>query len=163
MPMPSSGPISFADLVATYGGAQPHAISEYYKGGAYVTNTPGNANVPTSGQIAMSQFFGASNIINHTVSVPNYNGNHSNGSVQVSRAATVSNGVGPFTYQWTFDFQPVNVNFVGSTTGSTVTISSTGNNTLKEPVVRCTVIDTGNSNYSASDDAVVSIQHGTPL
>ena len=41
-----------------YGGADDTdvSLSHYYKGGSYVTNTSGNANVPTSGTIDFSDF-----------------------------------------------------------------------------------------------------------
>lgn len=59
--MPSTGPISFSDFAAVYGGSQPHSMNEYYKGGALVQNNAGNTNVPTSGAISMSQFRGQGN------------------------------------------------------------------------------------------------------
>jgi len=48
MPVPSSGQIRISDLVAEFGGDAPHALSEYYRGGARVPSN--NTNIPTSGQ-----------------------------------------------------------------------------------------------------------------
>jgi hypothetical protein len=97
----------------------------------------------------------------HSVSVPDLNVNTANGAQSFTRTATVSDGTGPFTYAWTI------VSGSGftlaSTTSVTVTINSTGTNTLKEGVIRCTVTDTGNGNLVRSDDASIAIQHGTPL
>lgn len=51
MALQSSGAISLADIAAEFGGAAPHAISEYY-GAA--------AGIPSSGQISFSNFYGKS-------------------------------------------------------------------------------------------------------
>ena len=57
----SGNPISINSLVGEYGGSSPHSLSEYYKGGSLVGNHAGNPNVPTSGAISLSNFYGASN------------------------------------------------------------------------------------------------------
>jgi hypothetical protein len=49
MGLPFSGngtPIDFSDIQTTFGGANPISMSEYYRGGAYVTDN--NVNVPTN-------------------------------------------------------------------------------------------------------------------
>ena len=56
MPLQSSGAISLADIQTEFGGSSPISISEYYRGGSYTTNN--NGNVPTSGQISLSHFYG---------------------------------------------------------------------------------------------------------
>jgi hypothetical protein len=61
MALPSSGTISLNDLQTEFGGSNPIAISEYYRGGGLVPDVAVNANVPTSGQISLSNFYGASN------------------------------------------------------------------------------------------------------
>jgi hypothetical protein len=60
MPLPSSGPITIQQIATEFGGTAPHSLSEYYRGGAFVANTPANANIPASGAIALSNFYGAS-------------------------------------------------------------------------------------------------------
>lgn len=57
MALPSSGPLTFAQIQAEFGGANPISLSEYYRGGAYVSTN--NTNVPTSGVITVSNFYGA--------------------------------------------------------------------------------------------------------
>jgi len=61
MTLPNSGAISINSLVGEYGGSAPHSMSEYYKGGGLVANHSNNPNVPTSGAISLSNFYGASN------------------------------------------------------------------------------------------------------
>jgi hypothetical protein len=58
MALPSSGTITINDIVTEFGGDAPHALSEYYRGGSYVTSN--NTDVPTSGTIALSDFYDAS-------------------------------------------------------------------------------------------------------
>ena len=47
-----------ADIVNEFGGDAPHAISEYYGGGDLVP-AGANPNVPTSGEVQFSDFYGA--------------------------------------------------------------------------------------------------------
>lgn len=54
--MQSSGAITLAQIQAEFGGSNPIAMSEYYRGGAYVTNN--NISVPTNGTISVSNFYG---------------------------------------------------------------------------------------------------------
>lgn len=60
MPLPSSGSISLSQIAAEFGGTAPHSLSEYYRGGGLVPDTPANALIPTSGAIKLSDFYGAS-------------------------------------------------------------------------------------------------------
>lgn len=57
MALPGSGPMSLAQLQTEFGGSNPVSLSEYYRGGAYVTAN--NTGVPVSGQVSLSQFYGA--------------------------------------------------------------------------------------------------------
>jgi hypothetical protein len=59
MALPESGPLSLSDIQAEFGGTNPISLSEYYKGGAFVLNTDYAPNVPTSGTIKISDFYGA--------------------------------------------------------------------------------------------------------
>ena len=57
----SSGEIDFGDLQTFWGGSNPIEISEYYRGGSYVpslSDTGDNDNIPTSGAISISDFYG---------------------------------------------------------------------------------------------------------
>ena len=59
MAIPASGPISLTTIQAEFGGPSPISLSNYYKNGAYVTAASYAPNVPTSGPIALSDFYGA--------------------------------------------------------------------------------------------------------
>jgi hypothetical protein len=77
MAIPSSGPITFAQIQTEFGGSNPIGLNEYYRGGAYVPNIPSNSGVPTSGAISVSNFYGtnAAFVFNQTISsnTANYN------------------------------------------------------------------------------------------
>ena len=62
MPLPNNGPIGIRDLVAEFGGTANPKLSDYYKGGNYVSNYALAPNVPTSGPLSLSNFYGASAI-----------------------------------------------------------------------------------------------------
>jgi hypothetical protein len=60
---PPGGSLSFYnDIRAEFGGATPLSLSNYYRGGSRVPNYPINNNIPTSGTIKFSDFYGASAI-----------------------------------------------------------------------------------------------------
>lgn len=59
MPIPLTGPISASMIRAEFGGPLPFHLSNYYRGGTYVHDSPANSHIPTSGQIKFSDFRGA--------------------------------------------------------------------------------------------------------
>ena len=61
MTLQSSGQISLSNIASEMGGSTPHSLSEYYKNGGLVGNHTNNPNVPTSGTISFSNFYGANN------------------------------------------------------------------------------------------------------
>ena len=66
MTLPASGIIKLSDIQAEFGGANPIGLSEYYRGGAYVTSN--NTSVPTSGAISLTNFYGATSVFAFTIS-----------------------------------------------------------------------------------------------
>lgn len=57
MALQTSGAISISELATEFGGTAPHALSEYYRDAGLV---PGNnTNVPTSGAVALTDFYGS--------------------------------------------------------------------------------------------------------
>ncbi len=67
MAVTSSVPIDITDLANEFGGDAPHSLTEYYRGGSLVPNTTANNNVPTSGAISLTDFFGATNTVTWTM------------------------------------------------------------------------------------------------
>lgn len=75
MAVPSSGPLSLTDIQAEFGGAAPLSLQMYYKGGAYVLETDFAPNVPRSGAISISDFYGARKTSLTTISTSNLGDN----------------------------------------------------------------------------------------
>jgi len=57
-PLPSSGPLSLLNIQEEFLGSNPIGLSEYYRGGARVPNSTSTTTIPTSGTIAVSNFYG---------------------------------------------------------------------------------------------------------
>jgi hypothetical protein len=62
MALPSSGPLTLADIQTEFGGSNPISLNEYYAGGANVpAGTTGTYGaVPSSGTISIRNFYGTS-------------------------------------------------------------------------------------------------------
>lgn len=60
MTLPASGSIALSQIATEFGGSAPHALTEYYRGGANVQNRPPNLGIPTSGAIDLTDFYGTS-------------------------------------------------------------------------------------------------------
>lgn len=58
LPSPSQ-PISASQIRTEYGGSNPFIITQYYRGGSLVYNCAANQYVPTSGKIALADFWTA--------------------------------------------------------------------------------------------------------
>ena len=96
MAIQSSGTITIQDIVDEFGGSTPHSLSEYYRDGANVPSN--NTNVPTSGAIAISDFYGAVNeiVIALANGATNQNASTlfgSNYTSSVPKRLTIANGV----------------------------------------------------------------------
>jgi hypothetical protein len=59
MPLPSSGQLSIEQIGVEFLGVAPYSLSQYYRGGGKVANSPQNVNVPASGQVSFDAFYGA--------------------------------------------------------------------------------------------------------
>lgn len=66
MALQASGTIDLTDIQDEFGGTNPIGLSEYYRGGANTTSN--NSNVPTSGAISLSDFYGGTSLYIFTIS-----------------------------------------------------------------------------------------------
>ena len=97
MPIPGPGTAISINTIATeFGGTTPHSISEYYRGGGLVPNTPGNAAIPTSGQIALGDFYGSANRVAYTLTI---SANTQNYDVYTNRGPSYVAGSSDITVQ----------------------------------------------------------------
>jgi hypothetical protein len=95
MPLPSSGPISFSDIQSQFGGANPISLSEYYRGGGFVTNTGVNDTIPTSGAISVGNFYNTYGRVPISIAI---SANTSNYDAYASRTGGYVPGVSDLTY-----------------------------------------------------------------
>ena len=92
MALQETGPISLQDIHAEFGGPTPIVLSNYYRGGSYVPNTPPNDSVPTSGTIKLTDFYGASNAPYATGGTVNTSGGYRIHTFTTSNNLVVENG-----------------------------------------------------------------------
>lgn len=100
MAIPGPGTaISMTTIATEFGGTVPHSLSEYYRGGGLVPNTPNNATIPTSGQIAMGDFYGTANRTAYTLTIGsntyNYDVYTNRGPLYVAGASDITVTVNP--------------------------------------------------------------------
>ena len=94
MALQTSGAISLQDIQDEFGGSHPISLSEYYRGGGEVGSS--NTNVPTSGQISLSQFYGATDVVFYTIDyliVAGGGGGSANGYSDYSNAGGGAGGM----------------------------------------------------------------------
>ena len=95
MAIPGPGvAISMNTIAAEFGGTVPHSLSEYYRGGGLVPNVPANLAIPTSGQIAMSNFYGATDRVSIPLTISTDSFNY---DVYTNRGPTYSAGLSDIT------------------------------------------------------------------
>jgi len=63
MALPTSGPLSLGNIQTEFGGSNPIALSEYYRGGGLVPNITANNSIPTSGTIKVGDFYGTTAVV----------------------------------------------------------------------------------------------------
>jgi hypothetical protein len=80
MALASSGTLSINDIAGEFGGSSnPESLSEFYRGGSRVANSSTTSNIPTSGTISISNFYGASASIPNLVTGTVYNTSYGSG------------------------------------------------------------------------------------
>lgn len=102
--LPASLPAN-QNISSEFGGSPaPYGLDEYYRGAGLVPNSA--TNVPTSGTIAFSNFYGTSAYTPVAVNIGNYNQTRADAfppyvlSFNLSLSATVSGGNGSYNYNW---------------------------------------------------------------
>lgn len=150
MALQTSPPISLNNIKAEFGATGTRSITEFYRGGAFVPNTPQNSKVPTSGTISLLDFLGASrevplagsisSIIVESIQGPSLPPPPDRVDLYGTSTATVSGGSGNYTYSWSITSGTAKV--FGSSTGPTFTIYDTVvTNTYSRGNIRCVISD----------------------
>ena len=129
MAVKSSGALAIqGDIVAEFGGSQPHSLSEYY-GGAGLVPAGANPGVATSGAINMNSFYGtvAATVLTISSNTNNYNIKSSavaaGGDVGTPVILTINSGV---TVGSTSSSNPAMKTDTGWSNGVTINITNNG-------------------------------------
>lgn len=154
MALQSSPPISIFDIYFEFGAPAGTPITSFYRGGAYVPNTPQNAGVPASGPINLLNFLGATKYTPITVGITQTGGYvfqaepaPTQRNVSGSLGAGASGGTGSYTYSWAPVSIPAGITW--SASGSVATASgNVGKNSVVNVVLQLTVSDGTTSNVS---------------
>lgn len=162
MALPTSGQISLSMIRTEFGVSGTVSMSQLYRGGGIVPNTPVNAAVPTSGTIKFSNFYGASKVslavtasdiyrsVRRDVGDPNIL------LISGTTSTTVTGNTGPVTYTWE-RISGSSLIGISSTTAANPTFSSNvAVGTIVEATWRVTV---ANSGATASHDILVSLEY----
>lgn len=149
MALPTSGPISLSMIRTEFGVSGTVSMSQLYRGGGIVPNTPANAAVPTSGAIKLSNFYGASkmslSVTATDISNSIYRGIGDPATIYMSgtTSTTVTGNVGPVTYSWEKVSGSPSMNISSSTAANPTFSANVSANTTVGATWRVTVANSG--------------------
>ena len=123
MALQSSGAISLQDLKTEFGDTGASSLSEFYRGGSLVPNTGTNAAVPTSGQISLTDFYGASAIVSSWAWVTTYS-SMNEGVTRTFQFEDVNDIITSGTFTWSINGTTSDFNAVSGT--GTISATSQG-------------------------------------
>ena len=126
MALQSTGAISLANIQTEFTGSNPIGLNEYYRGGTYVVSSAGNnINIPTSGTIAVSNFYGTQ-AVNFGTLTPSVSTVAEGSSVTFTIVG--GTGIPNGTYPWRIEGANLTAADVsgGSLTGSLTITSNAG-------------------------------------
>ena len=172
MALPSSGVLTLNDIQTEFGGTNPIDLSDYYRGGGLVPDTAGNAGIPTSGVISVTDFYGAANVIPinyaQTFAGTINNGDSINIGTARSTRWVIIQGIAGGVRATSGSIGGVTAAFISGLTGNSATCwmgwakVPTGTtatvvlNVSSAPNCRVSTFDSINSNYSAIFNTTVN-------
>lgn len=128
MTLPTSGPISLAQIQAEFGGPN-YVLSTYYRGAGFVTGN--NTGIPASGQISLSQFRGTVKVVpgsqaftapgTYTFIVPPYTSLTAD-----ARGAGGGGGGSRYTGYYIYQGDPGNYSYFAAPTGTVIGYGGSG-------------------------------------
>ena len=123
MALQTSGTISIGDLRTEFGDTGSSSLSEFYRGGSLVPNTPTNAAVPTSGTIQLSNFYGAAAVAQSWQWVQTYT-SMNEGVTRTFQFEDVNDIITSGTFSWSINGTTADFNAVSGT--GTISATSQG-------------------------------------
>lgn len=117
MSLQVNGAISVANIGVEFRDSTPYSMSEFYRGGSRVPNTPSTSTIPISGPISLSNFYGTRNLFEYNETLSTNTGSY---AVYSKLIAAGWNGSSPFIANitvpagvWVYgDLDPEDPNFV---------------------------------------------------
>ena len=130
MAVTAAGLIKISEIALEFQDTVPYRLSKYYRGGALVPNSSQNANVPTSGAIKLSNFYGA---VRRVALTQTFATNTTQTAIGISTlpgyvagitdiTITVNNGV----YLYSTDVSSPALTITGATAGDTILLVNNG-------------------------------------
>ena len=104
MAMQTSGPISIQDLKIFFGAGGTRGMSDFYRGGTFVPDISANSGIPTSGEIALGDFYGSQAQRTVTVSPTSQSANGTGSSYTWNPVTVTYAGGIPSSVVWSFSF-----------------------------------------------------------
>jgi hypothetical protein len=167
MPLPASGTISLNDLQNEFGGSNPIAITEYYRGPpGLVPDIPANSSVPTSGQISLSNFYNATaadlipNAVDWSNIVASDDGSGGGFSTYAENTNQTISGINaPITLR--ISVPSFEVNYTGSTGSCTESLDIIKNGSVAATLSKTRDAPTGSNTSDAN--TTISVASGDTL
>lgn len=159
MALPTSPPISLNQIKTEFGATGSRALTEFYRGGSFVPNTPANSSVPSSGSISLLDFLGASNYTAPTATATGASGEmqmgppgdpFANVTTFSPAVCAASGGTGSFSYLWQRVSGDTAITIVGAGTSASAHFQTLAlpRNSTRTATWRCRVTDGVTTVYS---------------
>jgi len=140
MALQTSGAISLLDLKNEFGGSNPVRLSDYYRGGSIVPDIFNNQDVPTSGTIKISDFYGASAVTTETLSVsPGSNSVPSNATTYTVQVTSNTS----WTYSSNVSWLPSNPSQQNGNVNVSINVASNNSSSSRNGVITFTTVNDG--------------------
>lgn len=92
--LPSSGVITLLDIQGEFAGSQPYLLTNYYRSGGLVPDSPANQGIPVSGTIAITDFYSSESDTNINVNLTGLSITSGQGTVGLTTTESVTlNGI----------------------------------------------------------------------
>lgn len=97
MAVQSSPPVSLSDVASEFGATTPYSLTDFYRGGTYVPDSPVNSGVPASGSISLTDLLGATDQLVYTITEGTFTISGVSGTFYGYRESPSAGSVSPST------------------------------------------------------------------
>jgi hypothetical protein len=140
MALQTSGTITLNDIRDEFGIIDSVTLSDLYRGGGIVPNKLTNSDVPTSGTIKLSDFYGASAVTTETLSVsPSSNDVPSNATTYTVQVSSNTS----WTFYSNVSWLPSNASQQNGNVNVTINVASNNSSNSRNGVITFTTVNDG--------------------